>query len=115
MKILVDALGGDNAPAAVYEGAAEALKKREDLLLVLAGPKEGSKQAMEKFGADLSRIEFLDAQTAVLNTDHPLIKQSIKDAKPEVVSQLIDLALLQNGLLKGEALNNFVKRSIDLI
>ena len=35
MKILVDALGGDNAPAAVYEGAAEALKKREDLLLVL--------------------------------------------------------------------------------
>ena len=51
----------------------------------------------------------------VLNTDHPLIKQNIKDAKPEVVSQLIDLALLQNGLLRGEALNNFVKRSIDLI
>ena len=51
----------------------------------------------------------------VLNTDHPLIKQSIKDAKAEVVSQLIDLALLQNGLLRGEALNNFVKRSIELI
>lgn len=31
------------------------------------------------------------------------------------VSQLIDLALLQNGLLKGEALNRFVKRSFDLI
>ena len=31
------------------------------------------------------------------------------------VHQLIDLALLQNGMLKGEALNNFVKRSIDLI
>ena len=31
------------------------------------------------------------------------------------VQQLVDLALLQNGLLKGEALNNFVKRSIDLI
>ncbi len=51
----------------------------------------------------------------VLNTDHPLIKQNIKDAKTEVVSQLIDLALLQNGLLKGEALNKFVKRSIELI
>ena len=51
----------------------------------------------------------------VLNTDHPLIKASIKDAKPEVVSQLIDLALLQNGLLRGEALTKFVKRSIDLI
>ena len=51
----------------------------------------------------------------ILNTDHPLIKQSIKDAKPEVVSQLVDLALLQNGLLKGEALNKFVKRSIEII
>ena len=51
----------------------------------------------------------------VLNTDHPLIKANIKDAKTEVVSQLIDLALLQNGLLRGEALNKFVKRSIELI
>ena len=36
-------------------------------------------------------------------------------AKNKTVRQLIDLALLQNGMLKGEALNNFVKRSIDLI
>ncbi len=33
----------------------------------------------------------------------------------KVVRQLIDLALLQNGMLKGEALNNFVKRSLELI
>lgn len=33
----------------------------------------------------------------------------------KVIPQLIDLALLQNGMLKGEALNNFVKRSIELI
>ncbi|MFK2244436.1 molecular chaperone HtpG [Bacteroides fragilis] len=35
--------------------------------------------------------------------------------KNKVVRQLIDLALLQNNMLKGEALNNFVKRSIELI
>lgn len=33
----------------------------------------------------------------------------------QIVPQLIDLALLQNGLLRGEALNAFVKRSVDLI
>lgn len=33
----------------------------------------------------------------------------------KVVRQLIDLALLQNNMLKGEALTNFVKRSIELI
>jgi molecular chaperone HtpG len=31
------------------------------------------------------------------------------------VHQLVDLALLQNGLLKGEALNNFLRRSISLL
>lgn len=35
--------------------------------------------------------------------------------KNKVVRQLIDLALLQNNMLKGEALSNFVKRSIELI
>jgi chaperone htpG len=33
----------------------------------------------------------------------------------KLVPQLIDLALLQNGLLRGEALNAFVKRSVELI
>ena len=33
----------------------------------------------------------------------------------ERVHQLIDLALLQNGMLKGEALTRFVKRSVELI
>ena len=33
----------------------------------------------------------------------------------KVIRQLIDLALLQNGMLKGEALNNFLKRSVELI
>lgn len=32
-----------------------------------------------------------------------------------VVAQLIDLALLQNSLLKGEALSKFISRSVDLI
>lgn len=33
----------------------------------------------------------------------------------QVVHQLIDLALLQNGMLKGAALDAFLKRSVDLI
>ena len=36
-------------------------------------------------------------------------------ADNNVIHQLIDLALLQNNMLKGEALTNFVKRSINMI
>ena len=35
--------------------------------------------------------------------------------KNDLIHQLIDLALLQNGMLKGEALDKFLKRSVDLI
>ncbi len=42
-----------------------------------------------------------------------VIADAAKDNK--VVHQLIDLALLQNGMLKGAALDQFVKRSIELI
>ena len=42
-----------------------------------------------------------------------IISGASKDNK--VVHQLIDLALLQNGMLRGEALNKFVQRSVELI
>ena len=44
-------------------------------------------------------------------------QQLISDyaAKNDVVHQLIDLALLQNGMLKGEALDKFLQRSVELI
>jgi molecular chaperone HtpG len=36
-------------------------------------------------------------------------------SRQDKVKQLVDIALLGNGLLKGEALNNFLKRSVDLL
>lgn len=47
------------------------------------------------------------------NKKNEIIAASAKDNK--VVHQLIDLALLQNGMLKGAALDAFLKRSVDLI
>lgn len=35
--------------------------------------------------------------------------------KQDLVKQLIDLALLGNGLLKGESLSAFIKRSVSML
>lgn len=55
----------------------------------------------------------------VVNIDHALVKKLLENQTEENQEaksrQLIDLALLSNGLLKGEALTNFVKRSLELI
>ena len=47
------------------------------------------------------------------NKKNSIIADYAKDNK--VVHQLIDLALLQNGMLKGAALNAFLKRSVEII
>ena len=62
------------------------------------------------------RDQKAEAEKAV-QAEKDKIQQVIADyAKTnDVVHQLIDLALLQNGMLKGEALDLFLKRSVDLI
>jgi len=61
--------------------------------------------------------EMPTSYSLVVNTDHPLVKKFLVEdaANSDKAKQLIDLALLANGLLKGEALTNFVKRSVELI
>lgn len=53
----------------------------------------------------------------VANANHPLFEKVLNGAEgsSEKVKQAIDLALLAKGLLKGEALTAFVKRSYELI
>lgn len=65
---------------------------------------------------DEQRSEFDKCHTDIENEQkkkNELLSAYGKDNR--VVHQLIDLALLQNGLLKGEALTKFLKRSVDLI
>ena len=63
--------------------------------------------------------EMPDNYNLVVNTNHPLMSEVLNEKdvekQTEILSQLKDLALLSQGLLKGEALNNFVKRSIEII
>ena len=64
--------------------------------------------------AEKDKVNELDKKWDELKTQKEGIFADYA-AKNKVVRQLIDLALQQNGMLKGEALNNFVKRSIDLL
>ena len=63
--------------------------------------------------------EMPDSYNLVVNTNHPLVGQLLNESDTEkqkqLVHQLTDLALLSNGLLKGEALTAFIKRSVEMI
>ena len=63
--------------------------------------------------------ELPESYNLVVNINHPLIGRLLNETdsekQKELVHQLTDLALLGNGLLKGEALSRFLKRSVEMI
>jgi molecular chaperone HtpG len=60
-----------------------------------------------------------DMYNLVVNTNHELVSQILntktKKKKESLIQQALDLAKLSQNLLKGEALTQFIKRSVDLI
>ncbi|MCC8173506.1 MAG: molecular chaperone HtpG [Odoribacter sp.] len=84
-------------------------RKREELKKAQEGKKEEEISTAEK--DELTDIEKKQDEL----TQRKESLWSEYGSKNKVIRQLIDLALLQNNMLRGEALNNFIKRSIDLI
>jgi molecular chaperone HtpG len=62
---------------------------------------------------------FGDMHNVVINTNHPLIGSKVLGAddaqSKEVAAYLHKLALIQQNMLKGEALSEFVKQSLERI
>ena len=71
IKILVDAMGGDNAPAATVEGCVIALGKDKDLSLVLTGRKQEIEKEFSKYKYDAARLEIVDCPDVIDMNDIP--------------------------------------------
>ncbi|MCI4668616.1 MAG: molecular chaperone HtpG [Bacteroidia bacterium] len=66
-------------------------------------------------GQDFMR-EMPDSVNVVINTEHPLVQGMIdKDEDPELVRELLDLAMLGQGMLTGKELTGFIHRSIKML
>ena len=104
---------GKTACAAELQPVESELKGLEARLAALHQSQNGKKPE------EISQEEKDDLK----KTEQSIEEQSTKKngiiaayaAGNKVVHQLIDLALLQNGMLKGAALDSFLKRSVDLI
>ena len=86
------------------------LQAREDALRQAQGKKKPEEVTQNEKDELKNTEEELTKQRNEKNT---VIADYAKNNN--AIHQLIDLALLQNGLLKGAALDKFIKRSVDLI
>ena len=109
-QVLNDADNSCKAALEPIEAEMTSLNKRHD---ELHKAQEG-KKADEIPQAEKDELSDVEKKLADEKTKKEAVLGEYAGGN-KVIRQLIDLALLQNNMLKGEALTNFVKRSIELI
>jgi glycerol-3-phosphate acyltransferase PlsX len=94
VKVALDAMGGDNAPGAIVQGAIEAVKAREELFVYLVGQTELVKAELNKYsGYDEKRVEIVEAPDIITNDEAPVDAIRHKDNSSVVKA----LYLVKNG------------------
>ncbi len=105
--------GKDKKLGSFLEGVNTELQAKKTEKSALEKQKEGKKDE-EIPTADKEKLEDFEKAISELETKK---RDKLTDfgKKSKVAKQMVDLALLANGMLKGEELDKFVKRSVDLI
>lgn len=103
----------ENADASVANEVAPVVKSIDENNAKITAIRDAHKD--DKLSdEDNANIRALEDAVKALRDDETKILSTYASQQP-LVKQLIDLALLGNGLLKGEALNAFIRRSVSLL
>ena len=94
-KVALDAMGGDNAPQAVVQGAVDVALKREDIKIFLVGQEDVVNAELQKYKYPKERIEVVHA-SEVIETAEPPVMAIRKKKDSSIVVAL-------NMVKKGEA------------
>jgi len=72
VRVVVDAMGGDNAPEATVKGSVDALNKREDIKVILVGQEEAINKELQKYTFPKERIEVVNATEIIEMAEPPV-------------------------------------------
>ena len=73
MKIAIDGMGGDNAPAAVIEGIIQALEEYKDIEMYITGPEKEINEELSKYNYEKDKINVIDATEVISTNEHPVM------------------------------------------
>lgn len=72
MKIIVDAMGGDNAPGEIVKGALDAIKEY-NISILFVGKENLIKDELKKYKYDENKVKILNANEVITNEDNPAL------------------------------------------
>lgn len=73
IKVAVDAMGGDNAPAAIVQGAIDAVNEEERVKVFLVGRREVIEEELKKYTYDTARVEIVHAEEVIETAEPPVM------------------------------------------
>lgn len=73
IKVAVDAMGGDNAPAEIVKGAIDAVTQRPDIKVYLVGQQDVVKEELSKNAYAGSQIEVVHADEVIETAEPPVM------------------------------------------
>ena len=73
VKIALDAMGGDNAPAEIVKGAVQAIAADKDCFVYLVGKEDKIKECLNGQQYDSSRIEIVNADDVIETGEPPVM------------------------------------------
>lgn len=79
-KIILDGMGGDDAPVAAVAGGVKALNDDKQLYLIITGRKEAIEAELKKYKYDITRLEIVDCPDVVDMNDVPTEAVRKKDS-----------------------------------
>ncbi len=90
MKLIIDAMGGDNAPWAPVEAAAKAVSTIDELDIILVGKPDLISEELAKHSYPDGRIKIVEANDVISNHEEPAMAvRSRKDASIVVAARLL--------------------------
>ena len=72
VKVVVDAMGGDNAPEEPVKAAVEAVKEREDIFVILTGLEDVIKKELNKYQGYPERIQIVHTSEVIETAEPPV-------------------------------------------
>lgn len=72
IKVVVDAMGGDNAPAAPVQGAVEALNANREVFIYLVGQQHVIEEELKKYTYPKERLEIVHASEVIETAEAPV-------------------------------------------
>lgn len=84
IKIAVDAMGGDYAPVEMVKGAVEAVKKKEQVHVILVGQEDRVRKELEQYSYPADRITVVHA-SEVIETEEPPVNAIRKKKDSSIV------------------------------